>query len=254
MNTILLIAANTFKETIRNKVLYNIIFFAIAIILLSISFGEWSVFARVQVMEDFGLATMSIAGLLLAVFIGVGMLGREIATKTVYNILVKPVERYHFIFGKFLGLFGTLLLNFAIISAVFWVALLYMGGGASASLLAAVVLLLVELAVIVSVSILFSAMTTPTLAAIFTLGFYIIGHYNDMLDIDFMKQQNPIWGFILKSIYYLIPNLEHFNVRARVIYGQGVGWDVVGWAALYGALFTALFLLFASLQLNRKDL
>jgi ABC-type transport system involved in multi-copper enzyme maturation permease subunit len=254
MNTILLIAGNTFKETIRSKVLYNILLFAIGVIFLSISFGEWSVFARVQVMEDFGLATMSIAGLLLAVFIGVGMLGREIANKTCYNVLSKPVRRYQFVAGKFLGLTTTLLLNFAIMAAVFWGTIAYMGGQVKVSLLAAVILLLVELAVVVSVSILFSVVTTPTLAAVFTLGFYIIGHYNDMLEVSLMKQQNPMWEGVLKTIYFLLPNLEHFNVRARVVYGLGVGWDYVGLSVLYGALYTGLFLLVASVMLDRKDL
>jgi ABC-type transport system involved in multi-copper enzyme maturation permease subunit len=248
------IAVNTFKETIRNKVLYNILFFAVGIMLLSISFGEWSVFARVQVMQDFGLATMSVAGLLLAVFIGVGMLGKEISSRTLYNVLVKPVHRYEFVCGKFLGLAATLFLNFAIMTAIFWATIASMGGGVKLGLFAAVALLWVELAVVVSVSVLFSTLTTPTLAAVFTLGFYIIGHYNDLLDLEFMLSKGALWGVVLKTIYFLLPNLEHFNVRARVVYGMGVGWDYVALAAGYGLLYTMLFLVVASLMMNRKDL
>lgn len=254
MSTILLIAQNTFRETIRNKVLYNVLLFAIGIIFLSISFGEWSVFARVQVMEDFGLATMSIAGLLLAVFIGVGMLGREISKKTLYNIMVKPVSRYQFLAGKYAGLLGTLALNFALLGLVFGVTISFMGGEIGSGLVAAILLLLVELSVIISASILFSTLTTPTLAAIFTLGFYLIGHYNDLLELEFMKEQNPLWGFVLKGIYFLLPNLGHFNVRARVVYGMGVEWEYVGMAAVYGFLYSMLFLVLATLSLNRKDL
>ncbi len=254
MNTVFLIARNTFRETVRNKVLYNVLLFAIGIIFLSISFGEWSVFARVQVMQDFGLATMSVAGLLLAVFIGVGMLGREMSRKTLYNVLVKPVPRYQFITGKFAGLLITLALNFGLLSIVFGGTILYMGGSFDSGLIAAITLLLAELSVIISASLLFSTLTTPALAAIFTLGFYVIGHYNDLLELEFMQQQNPLWGFVLKTVYFILPNLEHFNVRSRVVYGMGVGWDFVGMSVLYGALYSLLFLFLASVSMNRKDL
>ena len=254
MKTIYLIALNTFKETIRNKVLYNILFFALGIIFLSISFGEWSVFARTQVMEDFGLATMSIAGLLLAVFIGVGMLGREIAGKTVYAILSKPVYRLQFVLGKFAGLWITLSINFAIMTLVFIGSIYCEGGKPTPGLMYAVVLIFTEMTVIVAVSILFSSMTTPTLAAIFTLGFYIAGHYNDMLEFNLMQQLNPFIAATMKVIYYLLPNLEHFNIRSRVVYGLSVDPGYVAMAALYAALYAALFLSLAGLFFKQKDL
>jgi len=254
MKTIYLIALNTFKETIRNKVLYNILFFALGIIFLSISFGEWSVFARTQVMEDFGLATMSIAGLLLAVFIGVGMLGREISTRTLYSVLVKPIGRWKFVAGKWMGLLATLFINFSIMTAVFWIVIWAMGGHTGGALLKAVLLIGVEMAVIVSAAILFSSITTPTLGAIFTFGFYIIGHYNDLLEFEIVKARSPLFAHALKAIYFLLPNLEHFNIRTRIVYGLGVDTAYVIWAVLYGCLFSALFLYIACLFFNRKDL
>ena len=102
------IAANTFLETVRNHILYLVLFFALALIVLSVFFADWSVFARAQVMQDFGLATMSIAGLLLAVFIGVGLLSKEMSQKTLYHVITKPVSRSVFVCGKFLGLFSTI--------------------------------------------------------------------------------------------------------------------------------------------------
>jgi len=254
MNTVFLIAVNTVRETVRNKVLYNILFFAIGIILLSISFGEWSVFARVQVMQDFGLATMSIAGMLLAVFIGVGMLGKEITARTLYNVLVKPVRRYEFVIGKWLGLLTTLFLNFAIMTLVFWAVTAGMGGKTNPALLPAILLIWVELAVVVSVSILFSTVTTPMLAAIFTLAFYIAGHYNDLLELETVSADSPLFGTVLKAIYYLLPNLEHFNIRSRIVYDLGVPSGYIGLALLYGALYTGLFLLVSCLIFDRKDL
>jgi Cu-processing system permease protein len=254
MRAVALIALNTFKETIRNKVLYNILLFAGVLIVLSISFGEWSVFARVQVMEDFGLATMSISGLLLAVFIGVGMLGKEISSKTVYTMLAKPIARSEVLLGKFCGLLLTLFINFGIMTLFFLLTIRLIGGTVQPALLPAIALTWMEMALIVSVSLLFSAFTTPMLSAMFTLGFYLIGHYNDFVDVAAISAQQPYLAGALKVLYYLLPNLEHFNVRSRVVYGLGVPGEYVGFAILYGMLFIALFLLLASILFSRKDL
>ncbi|MBD3344276.1 MAG: ABC transporter permease subunit [Chitinivibrionales bacterium] len=256
MNAIFQIAINTFKETIRNKVLYNILFFAIGLIFLSISFGEWSVFARVQVMQDFGLATMSIAGLLLAVFIGVGLLAKEIADKTLYSTLVKPIFRYTFVSGKFFGLLVTLAVNFAILTLIFWVIIIYLGGQATMPLFSAVLLIWIETALIVSVSIFFSTITTPMLAAIFTLAFYVIGHMNDFMELTLTAQTsiNPVIENLLKIIYYLLPNLEHFNIREQVVYSVGVAPNYILFSFIYGVLYIFLFLILSCLIFTTKDL
>ena len=127
MGAIFEIAGNTFKETVRNRVLYLVLLFVLALIVLSVFVADWSVFARIQVMQDFGLATMSIAGLLLAVFIGVGLLGREMTTKTVYHVITKPVSRHQFVIGKFLGLLATLWLAYGIMTVFFCCTLFGLG-------------------------------------------------------------------------------------------------------------------------------
>ncbi|MBN1578144.1 MAG: hypothetical protein JW913_16405 [Chitinispirillaceae bacterium] len=254
MNTILTVALNTFKETIRNKVLYNILLVAAAALLLSLSFGDLSLFSRAQVMTDFGLATMSLTGLLMAIFIGVGLLGVEIATKTVYGVVGRPVSRDAFIVGKFCGLCATLLLNFILIAAVFFVAIRFLGVTVKAPVVYAVLLLAVEMALIVATSIFFSTFTTPTLAAIFTVGFYIAGHLNDLMNIGAEQQRNPVWRFILVSLNRLLPNLEHFNIRTRVVYDLAVPDLFVAQAAAYGILYTVLLLLLAMVVFSRKDL
>lgn len=254
MKTTLLIAANTFKETIRNRVLYNVLLFAGIVIVLSVSFGEWSVFARVQVMQDFGLATMSISGLLLAVFIGVGMLGREIGGRTVHALATKPVHRYTIIVGKFAGLMATLLLNFGAMTLMFLAALWKMGGGSGLNVLPAVLLIWVEMAVIVAVSVLFSTFTNATLAAIFTIAFYVAGHFNDLVDVATVEGHYPWLATLLHGVYYVLPNLEHFNIRGRVVYELAVPAGFVGTAVVYGCLYVALFLLLSCAVFGRKDL
>lgn len=248
------IALNTFMETIRNKVLYNILLFAVIIIVLSISFGEWSVFARVQVMQDFGLATMSISGLLLAVFIGVGMLGREISSKTVYTLAAKPIGRTAIIIGKYSGLLLTLFINFGLMSLFFLAALLIIGGTIHPELLLAVLLTWIEMALIVSVSLLFSTFTTSTLSAIFTIGFYMIGHFNDFIDIAAIDKTKPVLAIFLRVIYYIIPNLEHFNIRSPVVYGLPISAEHIVLTVIYGILYIWLYLTVSSVIFHRRDL
>jgi Cu-processing system permease protein len=253
MNSVALIALNTFRETIRNKILYTILLFAALLIVLSISFGEWSVFARVQVMEDFGLATMSVSGLLLAVFIGVGMLGREIAGKTIYTLLSRPIARHSVLLGKFSGLLLTLFVNFGLMTLFFLITLRIIGGTLQPGLLVAVLLTWVEMALIVAVALLFSTLTTPTLSALFTLAFYVSGHYNDLIDVGAIAKDQPLLAHFLKGLYYILPNLEHFNIRSRIVYGLGLPHGYIELTILYGCLYIALFLLLAALIFSRKD-
>jgi Cu-processing system permease protein len=254
LRVIYYIAQNTFKETIRNKILYNILIVAGVALVLSISFGDLSVFSRGQVMADFGLAIMSLTGLLLAVFIGVGLLGMEISTKTIYGILTKPVSRNAFIFGKFFGLLATLLLNFVLIAVVFFVTIRIVGANQGFDIFYAVILILIEMVVIVAAAIFFSSFTTPTLAAIFTLGFYIAGHLNDLVNIGAQQQNDFVWRIVLKTLFFVLPNLENFNIRTAIVYGLPVPSGFVTGAVVYGLLYTSILLMLSVVFFSRKDL
>ena len=253
MDIILTIANNTFRETIRNKVLYNILLFVGIIIALSVSFGEWSVFARVQVMNDFGLASMSLSGLLLAVFIRSSLLGKEISGKTVYLTATKPISRGYIIFGKFFGVYLTLFLNFLIMSAVFGISLAASGGEITLMHAKALTLLFVELGVILAFSLLFSALSSPTLAAIFTIGFYIIGHFNDLVGVADLEEKRWLIPF-LEAFNILMPNLEFFNIRAAVVSESPVGMLYFASAVIYGILFMLIALFLATMAFEKKDL
>lgn len=255
MRTIYLVALNTFKETVRNKVLYNILLVAAVVLLLAMSFGDLSVMSRIQVMSDFGLATMSLTGLLLAVFIGVGVLGAEIADKTVYGVLCKPIDRVQFIIGKFLGLLVTLALNFLLIALLFVAAITIMNDCApKAEIFLAVWLLLIEMSVVIAAAIAWSCFTTPTLAAIFTLSFYVAGHLNDLITLSADAQENPFLKAILTGLHYILPNLEYFNIRTEVVFDLSIAHGHVFFATIYGLLYTGLLLLISSILFDRKDL
>jgi len=248
------IAANTFRETIRNQVLYIVLFFVVALIFLSVFIADWSVFARVQVMQDFGLATMSIAGLLLAVFIGVGLLGKEVGQKTLYNVITKPVARMFFVFGKFFGLFSTLIVTFAVMSIVFAGTVFMLGGVLDKSMLWAILLIWAEMSVMISAAVFFSTLTSPILASMYALVFYVAGHLNDLLSLKMIEQKGSFYPAVLKTIYFVLPNLEHFNIRDNIVYNIPLPSSYFAFAFAYGALYTALFLLLSSVFFDRKDL
>ncbi len=254
MRSFITIAINMFRETIRNKILYNILLVAGAVLVLSMSFGDLSLFSRAQVIADFGLTTMSITGLLLAVFIGVGMLGKEISSKTIYMVVTKPVSRESFLAGKFAGLFVILLLNLILVGMLFLLSIHVLGSAIELKLGWAVLLIIMEMGVMVAAAIFFSTFTTPTLAAIFTIGFYICGHLNDLIGIGAEQKNNLLWSGALKVIYYVLPNLEHFNIRTQVVYDLSIPQGYIFNAVCYGILYIALLLVLSVVSFSEKDL
>src|SRR3954471_20318479 len=146
MNSIAVIAMNAFRETIRDKILYNLVLFAVGLILFSILLGDWSVFARETVIEDFTLAVMSLSGLLMSIFVGIGLIQKEIQRKTILTLLAKPLPRWHFIVGKYLGLLIVLGVNLLIMTLVFFLLLRAINVRPTASLLTAIYLIFMEMA------------------------------------------------------------------------------------------------------------
>ena len=254
MHAIYEISLNTLKETVRNHVVYMVLLFVVVLIILSVSFGDWSVFARIQVIEDFGLATMSISGLLLAVFIGVGMLGKEISSKTVYHVITKPISRHQFIIGKFAGLLAVLVLNYAAMSLFFIGTLLFFGGKVGLMLILAIVCIGIEMAVIISAALFFSTFTSSMLAALFSIVFYCTGHLNDLISVGITSKSWSQFPIALKILYYLLPNLEHFNIRNHVVYHTYLPPEYIFLAIAYGGLYVLLFLIFSCLIFRKKDL
>jgi len=183
------------------------------------------------------------------------VLGAEIADKTVYGVLCKPVDRVQFIVGKFAGLFVTLALNFLLIALIFVAAITIMTGRApQAEIFCAVLLLLVEMSVIIAAAIAWSCFTTPTLAAIFTLSFYAAGHLNDLITLSADAQSNPFLKAVLSALHYILPNLEYFNIRTAVVFGLNIAQGHIFFATIYGLLYTGLLLLISSVLFDRKDL
>ena len=214
MMQVLTIAENTFRENIRDRVLYNLILFAMIMILSSILLGQLTLGHEAKVIVDIGLSSISIFGTLIAIFIGIGLVYKELEKRTAYFLLAKPVTRQQLILGKYLGLVFTLFVNVAIMTAGLFATLMWQEGMKSAALwriLPAVFLIFLALALTTAVALLFSAFSTPALSAAFTFFLWVIGHFNrDLLEFAKLTKSAAVES-ICRGLYYLLPNFSNFT-------------------------------------------
>lgn len=247
------IALNTFREAIRDKILYNLLFFAIAIMFLSISISNLTLGERIKIVLDIGLASLSIFGLLIAIFVGIQLVYKEIQRRTIYVLLSKPVPRYQFILGKYLGLGMTIVINVAIMAVPLFMILVYTGYRFDPMILKGIVLILMELMLMTAVALFFSTFSTPTLSAMFTLGIYIIGHLSGDLKVFGAVSKVAGMKTLTSIIYYLVPNLENFNIKTEVAYRLPLQPGFVINSFAYGCFYITLLLLASAFVFRKRD-
>ena len=172
------VAINTFREAVRDRVLYNLIFFALMMIGAAILVGQISIGIERMVIINLGLSAISIFGIIMAIFIGVGLVYKEMEKRTLYSLLSKPIHRWEFLVGKFAGLLLTLVVNTSLMTlglglALYCVSKKFEQG--DATILVAVYFILLELALVTALALFFSCFTSPMLSTLYTLGIYIAG-------------------------------------------------------------------------------
>lgn len=256
MSTIFMIAKNTFRECVRNKVLYNIIFFALVMLALSYFVSEWSSLERRKVIQDFTLAIISLFGLLIAVFLGTSLIHKEVDRRTVYVILSKPVMRWQFVAGKYFGLAFTLLLNTAFLGLCGLLVQILTRVSVSPLYVWAVVLIFFEVAVVLAISILFSSFSTPFVSAVSTIIVTVTGKlsYDILLYAEKIRQGgNDFLAQIISGIYYTVPNLENFNIRARVVHGIETSNELIRFSMLYAVAFIFFYLVISCVIFSRRE-
>jgi len=256
MGRIVTIAVGAFKESVRDRVLYNLIVFAFLMIGAAILMGSISVGVEKLILVNLGLAAISVFGLLIAIFIGIGLVSKEIDRRTIYNILSKPVTRAEFILGKYAGLLLTLLVNAAIMTFGFYVALAIQERGLELhdfSLLTAVYFILLQLAIVVGVAIFFSCISTPILSAVFTFCLFVIGNFSS--DIRWFGQGSgsPLLAKATAVLYYLLPNFGDFNVIDQVAHGVRIPGVLIVANTCYALLYIAVLLSGAVLIFEERE-
>jgi ABC-type transport system involved in multi-copper enzyme maturation permease subunit len=257
MTSAAVVAWNTFREAVRDRVLYNLVFFALLMIAAAILVGEISLGIDREVIVTLGLTAISLIGLLMAVFIGVGLVSKEMDKRTLYAVLAKPVRRWEFLLGKFLGLLLTLTVNTAAMAAGLFVALLYVKRSLAASdavVLVAVYFILLKLALVVALALLFSCYTTPLLAILFTAGLYIAGLFVGAMRNVRSDLMAPALRTFLGWLSYLLPNFSNFDVMASAAHDRAIPAMLALQNTAYAILYCGIVLAVASAVFSRRNL
>ena len=247
------IALNTFREAVRDRILYAILIFALVMlagstILVTISVGE-----EAKIIKDLGLACISIFGTLIAVFLGIGLVSKEIEKRTVYTIISKPIHRHQFILGKYLGLVLTLLVNVSVMALVLVALVSLWEGMSSARLFLAVLFIFLELMLVTALALLFSTFSSPTLSAMFTLCLFIAGNLSADLRLFAARFGGRLIRAVAEGLYYVLPNLSRLNFKDQAVHGIGVNGGTVALSLIYAILYSAMLVAAAAAVFQQRD-
>jgi ABC-type transport system involved in multi-copper enzyme maturation permease subunit len=253
----LAIARNTFREAVRDRVLYNLVAFAVIMIASALLFGEISIGIQKIILINIGLSSISIFGLLIAIFLGIGLVYKEMERRSLYSLLSKPIRRWQFVAGKFLGLNLTLLVNTALMSLGLWAALYHLTRDfqpEDVHIWTAIYFILLQLFLVTGVCLFFSCFTTPILAAIFTFLIYVVGSFaSDVRDFGRLTENSALES-LMSFIYYVLPNFSDFSVAGAVSHGQPVAGYLILLNTVYALSYSSLLVIAAVWIFSRRDL
>lgn len=247
------IALNTFKEAIRDRILYLLFFFAGASLVLSRILALLTVGDRVKIIADVGLASISFFGILMAVLMGTGLVYKEIDKKTIYTLLSKPIQRWQFLLGKYFGLIITLFVVLSLMNIIFLIVYFLHTFSVPWQVLPALFFIFLELCLLTAVALFFSCFSTPILSSIFSLSFYLIGHLSWGMEAFIKKAQPGAGRALLQIIYTVLPDLENFNFKTEAVHLLPVNSQVYLFSTLYGVIYTLFILALAVLVFRKRD-
>ena len=250
------IALNAFREAVRDRVLYNLVLFVLLLTGAAIFIGELSGGQERKVIVDLGLSAMLLFGVFIAIFVGVGLVYKEIERRTIYAIFSKPVGRGEFLVGKYLGLCLTLLVNVVIMALGVSLALIYVSRGWDPLIMTiwpAVLLIYVELMILTAVALLFSSFSSPALSALLTFFVFIIGHFSADLKSLATSMGSVGARWLFGALYYLLPNLSNYSFITPAAHGRAPEPAFVLAAVLYAFVYIAVILAAATLIFSRRN-
>jgi ABC-type transport system involved in multi-copper enzyme maturation permease subunit len=253
MNRLLVIARSTLAEAVRHRILYLLLAFALVIIAFSRLLTMLTVGEDVKIIKDVGLSAINILGVMIALFVGVGIIFREMERRTVQVTLSGPVARWEYILGKFAGLAAAITIN-TVVMALALFALLAVRDAFDAALVTAVFMLWVELVFITAVAVFFSSFSTPIFSALFTAAFWVVGHMTWSLKL--LEERLPEGGAraVVHAVYLVLPDLEYGDVRPLAVHGLEIPFERVVAATAWELSYAGLLLAIACLAFRRRDL
>jgi len=260
------IAVSVFRESVRDRVPYNLVLFAVLLIASSFLLGQLTAGQDVKIIKDLGLAATAVFGLFIAIFIGIGLVSKEVERRSIYALLAKPISRPQLILGKYAGLVLTLAVNVAVMTVALYCVLAYMTWTTPASIqtawdapgidprmLKAIFLIFVELMLITAVALFFSTFSTPLLSAVLTFGLYIVGHFNaDLRNFEQVVASRPA-AWLARGLYHLLPDLSAFDIKTDVVHGLAVPVGYVAAQTVYGLAYIAMLLIVAIAIFSKRD-
>ena len=266
MRAIRAIAISVFRESVRDKVFYNLLLFALLMVASSLLIGQLTAGQDVKIIKDLGLAATSMFGLFIAVFIGIGLVSKEVERRSIYALLAKPIARYQLVIGKYCGLTLTLAANMAVMAVALYGVLAYMSWGVSPgvravwdapaldpALMKAMALIFAELMLVTALALFFSTFSSPMLSAALTFGLYVVGHFSADLRNFQQAVNSPGAARFARALYWVLPNLAQFDVKSDVVHGIHVPLGYLAITGAYAALYITMLLAVASLVFSRRD-
>jgi ABC-type transport system involved in multi-copper enzyme maturation permease subunit len=250
------IAFNAFREAVRDRVLYNLVLFVLLLTAAAIFIGELSGGQERKVIVDLGLSTMLLFGVFIAIFVGVGLVYKEIERRTIYAIFSKPVGRGEFLVGKYLGLCLTLLVNVFVMALGVSLALIYVSRGWDPlirTIWPAVLLIYLELMILTGVALLFSSFSSPALSALLTFFVFIIGHFSADLKSLATSMGSTGARWLFGALYYLLPNLANYSFITPAAHGRTPEPGFFFAAVLYAFVYIAVILALATLIFSKRN-
>jgi ABC-type transport system involved in multi-copper enzyme maturation permease subunit len=260
------IAVSVFRESVRDRVFYNLVLFSLLMIASSFLIGQLTAGQDIKIIKDLGLAATSMFGLFLAVFIGIGLVSKEVERRSIYSLLSKPITRAQLVLGKYCGLTLTLAVNIVVMAIALYSVLAYLAWGVSAetrgawdapaldpALMKAMFLIFTELMLVTALAVFFSTFSTPMLSAALTFGLYVVGHFSGDLRNFQQVVDSPVAAAFARGLYWVLPNLAQFDVKSNVVHGVRVPFGYIAMTEAYAALYIGMLLTIASLIFSRRD-
>jgi ABC-type transport system involved in multi-copper enzyme maturation permease subunit len=260
------VAVNVFKESVRDRVPYNLVIFAVLLIASSYLIGQLTAGQDVKIIKDLGLAATTLFGLFIAIFIGIGLVSKEVERRSIYALLSKPIGRPQFIVGKYAGLVLTLAVNVTVMTVALYLVLAYMtytespefraawdAPGVDPRMLQAIGLIFIQLMIVTAIALFFSTFSTPLLSAALTFGFFIAGHFNaDLKNFDrVVESRTAVW--LARGAYHVIPDFSAFDIKTEVVHGLPVSAGYLAGTVAYGIVYIAALLFLSVIIFARRD-
>lgn len=247
------IAWQTFTEARRNKVFYSVFFFGLVVVLNSVLFTEVTIVALDRILKDTGIAVINLTALLLTIFAGVGIINREIDRRTIYSIIAKPIPRYYFVVGKYLGLLGVTLATSSLMFMGLLAVMVAFKTPVTGAVFAGYYGIILEMSVLAAFALLCSSFTSSFVSAFCTIAVFVSGHVSGELLFYANKSQSLLFKSVGRVLYYAVPNLERFNLKLAVTYDLAVPAVDLAWMAMYGSFYVAAFLLGSVVVFSNRD-